>query len=228
MDQSDRCPDCGEQSRDDCSGGYLYVDGKRTREDCPKKAAAYRSMRINRVRKASGIPRLYEDKTFDNYDPADNPAALDIAQEWAADPAGWIFFYGPVGVGKTHLSCAALGEIINSGGSGRYRSQPDIIASAMPGANPRGDAIDRLVEVSCLVIDDLGAARDTGFAFEQTYRLINGRGNDMLPTVIASNWSIKDMAGKGVDWKRIADRIVGMCRSEGQDRFIKMKGLSRR
>ena len=224
------CVDCGCDSLPNCHGGTLYRDGKAGANnrigDCPnmieKRAKARRAASI----KAAGLPRLYDNKTFENFDATDNPHALAKAKAWAADPTGWLYFFGPVGVGKTHLSCAALrGAITGAGRRGVYRSLPDLIAATMPASKPQGDIIGACVKRDCIIIDDLGAERDTAYALEGIYRLINGRVCDDRPTVIASNLSIIDMGRKGSDWIRIADRIAGMC---GPDGVVKFTGESRR
>lgn len=223
----ERCPDCAGEPRDDCRGGILY-DGRKRTGTCPSKVERDRQRRVKRSIEISKIPRLFLTKTFDNYDPSDNPEALGIVKAWALNPVGFVFMCGPVGIGKTHLCCAALKQIIERGSRAHYRTQPDIVASVMPSAMPSRDIVDDTVNYARLVIDDLGAARMTEFALETTYRIINGRYGDMRPTIIASNLTLKEMAGLSLDLKRLAGRIGEMCKLDGGNRYLKMKGRSRR
>ncbi len=228
------CYYCGSDARDDCIDGDLYrihhIPGshKSPREYigvCPNKSAKIRAKRIARNREYSGVPGIYLEKSFNNYDPADNQKALEIVRTWAENPVGFVFLWGPVGVGKTHLICASLLWIIENGGNGKYRSMPSVIASSMPSSNPKTDIIKETIDLPIISIDDLGAGRQTDYVKDCIFRLINERCNEGMPTIIASNWSLLDMASQGVEWKSIADRITGQCRP---DRFVEMKGKTRR
>ena len=223
----ERCPDCGGEYRDDCRGGTLY-DGRKPLGTCPSKTERDRLRRVALSIELSKIPRLFLKKTFDNYDDSDNPEALDAVKAWAAKPVGFVYLCGPVGIGKTHLSCAALQKIIEGGSRAHYRTQPDIVASVMPSAMPSRDIVDDTINFARLVIDDLGAARNTEFALETTYRIINGRYGDMRPTIIASNLTLKEMAGLSLDMKRVSERIGEMCKLDGGQRYLIMKGETRR
>jgi DNA replication protein DnaC len=235
MTNSDKCGLCGRPDRDNCISGNLYEihypppPHAPVREfigQCPNLTEKReREQRAGALARA-GIPRLYAGKNFDNYDPTDNQSAWLHASAWAKHCSRWLYLFGPVGVGKTHLSCAALKEAITLGGRrGVYVSVPDLVASAMPAAKPAEDPVALCIRYDLLVIDDLGAERDTPFAREIIYRLINGRYCDDRPTIIASNWSVGDMARQGIDYKRAADRIAEMC---GPDRVVRLTGESRR
>ena len=65
-----------------------------------------------------------------------------------------------------------------------------------------------------LVLDDLGAERNTPFAMEVVYRVIDDRYTSGKPMVVTTNLTLEQMKkadGLGVDYQRIYDRVLGMC-----------------
>lgn len=211
--------------RDGCDSGYYYFerDGHRTVAECPNKKRNDFQERCRQMLKSAGITESYLKKTLDKFEPTGNE--VDIVKVWADEPKGWIFLYGDVGTGKTHLACAALQVAIMNGLKGYAASAPDVLWEVQPSEGNADQIMKRLMDADILSFDDLGAHRDTAFAMEVIFRILNRRYMAALPTIITSNWTLKDMAKIGIDWKRIADRIVEMTRP---NRILKLKGESRR
>ena len=175
---------------------------------------------------SAGIPGRYLEKTFDQFDSVGNVEAFAIVSEWSRAPAGWIYLHGKVGTGKTHLGCAAISRMIMMGISAMMSSAPDIVWELMP--DRRGDAdglIKTLMEIDVLGMDDIGAQRETPFATECIFRIVNRRYMAGLPTIFTSNWSLRDMARQGADWIRVADRINEMVKP---NRLLELRGGSKR
>lgn len=221
------CEVCKMPRREGCDSGYYYFekDECRTTAECPNKKKKAFQERCQRVLNSAGIPEPYLKKTFDQFEPAGNESVFNTVKSWAENPSGWIFLHGAVGTGKTHLSCAAIQVAIMKGSKGYFASLPDVLWESQPSNNGANELVKRLMEIPLLGLDDLGAHRDTTFAIEVIFRILNRRYMAALPTIITSNWTLKDMANIGIDWKRIADRIVEMTRP---NRILKLKGESRR
>ena len=226
------CPDCGLapiqlQNGHECIDGYIHFEknGRKIAALCPNMK---RKLFLDSCRSAlgdSGITEPYLKKTFEKFDPRDNPAEFEIVKKWSANPSGWLFIYGDVGTGKTHLACAAMQSAIMTGLRGCFASAPDILWEVQPSASQAEQIMKRLMNVEILALDDLGAHRDTPFAVEVLFRILNLRYMAAAPTIITSNWTLKDMADHGIDWKRIADRILEMTKP---DRAIRLIGGSKR
>ena len=214
---------------DGCAGGWFHTerDGSQpgTSVKCSNKKAKEFQDRCRRVLKTAGIPEPYLRKTFEQFEPEGNEDVVEVVKTWSDKPEGWLFLYGQVGTGKTHLLCAALQAVIMNGHIGFVASLPDILWEAQPSNSGAREMVQDLMDTQILGLDDLGAHRDSPFALEVIFRVINKRYMTALPTIITSNLTVRDMAGMNIDWKRIADRIVEMTRP---DRILKLKGESKR
>ena len=73
--------------------------------------------------------------------------------------------------------------------------------------------IDSLVRTPLLILDDLGIERNTPYALEQVYNIINGRSLQGLPTIITTNLSLEDIKNhtESIELKRIYSRVLEMC-----------------
>ncbi len=121
-----------------------------------------------------------------------------------------LLLLGGTGLGKTHLSLAIAGEVIQNGYSVVYGSSQNLInRAAAEQFSYKGDTsvIDSLLGCDLLIIDDLGTEMSTSFSQSCIYNIINTRILKELPTVISTNLSL-DEIGK-VYSPRISSRILG-------------------
>lgn len=73
--------------------------------------------------------------------------------------------------------------------------------------------IDSLVGVELLILDDLGMERDTAYALEQVYNVINARSLKGKPTIMTTNMSIEQLNNEkeSLIYQRIYSRVLEMC-----------------
>lgn len=148
-----------------------------------------------------------------------------------------VYLHGSAGTGKTYIMYALLKNIIltsqevySTQGIYEVRNlfrvvEMPTLAMALKTYTVRDedptDTISLYKDCTYLFIDDLGAEKMTDFLFESFYQIINYRYNQMLPTIITSNYSLKEISEKIND--RIASRIAEMCtviKLEGEDKRI--------
>ena len=203
-------------------------------EDEPGHPEYHRRRRAewNLKRWAAVTPFRYQNAT------CTHPELQAWADKVAADPrtAGFLLLTGSFGTGKTHESYGAFRRIAEAG-LDRYEviaiTAPDMYALMRPGGSERGTEheVKRLKKIPLLLIDDLGTEKVSEFTEEATYRLLNERYNESLPTLITSNLPAdsRDRSGKkqGPDLieklgERIADRLREITR------IVPMDGPSRR
>lgn len=151
------------------------------------------------------------------------------ATAWAEQFAGDRFatksllLLGATGTGKTHYAWSVLRAVAET--STQLRWQMYTAADLYAGLRPRDGedshgVFQRVADAHLLVLDDLGASKWTEWVEEITYRLINHRYEECLPSVFTSNLpptELRDALGG-----RVASRLTEMC-----DRIV-LKGDDRR
>lgn len=123
-----------------------------------------------------------------------------------------LILFGDVGTGKSFYSGCIANEIIN-----RY-AMPVIVTSIprilrqLFDIDDKEGYIRRLVSVPLLVIDDLGAERETDYALEQVYTVIDERYKAEKPLIVTTNLSYEELKNPtDIRYKRIYDRVIEMC-----------------
>lgn len=152
-----------------------------------------------------------------------NPQICSWARQFHADPrhAPSLLLLGPTGTGKTFQAFAALKAAVGVAWptrAGSFRSprwQALTYADLCASMRPRGRDYDTeqvlkgYLDTDLLFIDDLGAGKVSEAVEEVTYRLINGRYNDMRPSIFTSNLSLPDL--KVAIGDRVASRLNETC-----------------
>ena len=115
-----------------------------------------------------------------------------------------LLFYGPTGVGKTHLACAIANQMIREFGVFTYR----LSTIAMP----KHDS-DEIIsytdpdQYTILLLDDLGAEKLTERSLECLQTIIDGRIWNNAKMLITTNYVPEDLSKKfGSEY---GDRLVG-------------------
>ena len=63
-----------------------------------------------------------------------------------------------------------------------------------------------------LILDDLGAERQSDFALEQVFNVVDSRYKSGKPVIITTNLSLQELKNPSdIKYKRIYDRILEMC-----------------
>lgn len=153
---------------------------------------------------------------------ADEPevtAWADLFGESAEVNAPGLLLLGATGVGKTHQAYGALRAIVTAPLRTRTGYRPrsfqaltfaDMCASLRP--HPKTDTesvMKALRTVEILLIDDLAAAKGSDWVEEVTYRVVNGRYEEMKPTIFTTNLTVPQLRDAIGD--RIASRLAENC-----------------
>ena len=194
---------------------------------CAKKQAAAEESdrrkqeeadRIMRLRNAGIVSQTHRNARFDA-DDGRNPAPMRTlrryAERWDAvrrENIG-LLLYGGVGTGKSYgAACIAnylierktpvcmvnLSSVLNS--IGGYQSEE------------KNSFIADLMRYPLLILDDVGMERQTEYAMEQVFNVIDARYRSGMPLIITTNLSLAELKDpKSRDHARIYDRILEMC-----------------
>jgi len=185
--------------------------------------------RVYNLRREGITDQLYLQSTFANDDWRDEKISRlcrKYVDQWESMRQGnhGILFYGSVGTGKTFLAACIANAVIDKGISAKVTSFPRILNELQNSTGiDRQRIIDSLNRYELLVIDDLGAERDTGYSIEQMYNVVDTRYRSGKPLIVTTNLSSEDLSTAPLQYKRIYDRINEMCVIP-----LKMAGESRR
>lgn len=146
---------------------------------------------------------------------ADHPAVVRWARAYIADRsrAGSLLLLGPAGTGKTHQAYGAIRLIAESGRppiAWRAVSAVDLYAALRPRGGVDSEAVfEQYAGLDLLLLDDLGAAKDSAFTEDVTYRLVNHRYERGLPLLVTTNLRAGEV--KKAVGDRTASRLAAMC-----------------
>lgn len=120
-----------------------------------------------------------------------------------------LFLYGETGLGKTHLSLAIAGEVVQKGFGVIYGSAQNLL-DRMERERFKGDedgATEAILNCDLLILDDLGAEFTTQFTVSAVYNIINTRLQKGLPVIVSTNLPLKELEKRYT--RRITSRILG-------------------
>lgn len=174
--------------------------------------------RINRLKEASMMDKKYREVTFDKYEVREeNKKVFEIAKKYVDrfqdmyKKNQGLLLYGPVGTGKS-FTAACIGNYLLD------NAKPVIMTSFVKilqdiWENDReAEYITILNSASLLIVDDLGTERETDYALEKVYNIIDSRVRANKPMIITSNLELNDiMECEDIRKKRIYDRILECC-----------------
>lgn len=158
----------------------------------------------------------YSDKKASSYDvsPREKMAEiLSFCKEYAEDfdrNSPSVLMAGKTGLGKTHLSLAIVGRVIEKGYSVLYNSAQNFFRELQNerfGKSGSSAFENMMLECDLLVIDDLGAEFSTTFTVSALYNIVNTRINTGLPTIISTNLSLTEIENQYSN--RISSRFIG-------------------
>lgn len=171
---------------------------------------------------SSGVGELVKSQTFDSfsldfYEGEDREQMVRIIEglqeyvtEFETGSSKNLILVGATGLGKTHLSTAIAGALIEKGVSVAYETAQNIFTDF---ENERfyryhtEPVTEKYFSSDLLIIDDLGTEAVTSFTVSCLYNIINSRINRGLPIILSTNLSAAEI--RKIYNDRITSRIFG-------------------
>ncbi len=125
--------------------------------------------------------------------------AAKAAYDFAQTPHGWLVLSGTYGVGKTHLAAAIANyQVEHARADVMFVVVPDLLDYLRASFSPQSaQSLDRrfddIKKTPILILDDLGTESATPWAREKLFQLLNYRYDALLPTVITTSKSHKEI-----------------------------------
>lgn len=170
-------------------------------------------MRINQ----SGLSRLIQKNTFQNFKTKEdwqNYIKIN-AYNYVNKLEGWFFIGGQPGCGKTHICTAIVGKLLKDGKSAKYMLWQDDITTIKQVVNDcetYETLMNSFKKSPILYIDDFFKTRTGNTVspadINATFKIVNYRYNENLPTIISSELSIHEISE--ID-EALGSRIMEMC-----------------
>ena len=191
---------------------------RREREQAQRALEKERLIRIQanpeRYLREFHVPRKYLQCSLDNFEGGGNVVqwCREYAQDLVQSCAGNVLLTGGCGTGKTHLAVAILRQAICEGFSGKaiFTTAPELLLNIREAFSEKTTVTEREVvekysDVDLLLLDDLGAEKQSSWSITTLFLIIDRRLREMLPTVITSNLSLDGI--ESVLSKRLASRL---------------------
>jgi DNA replication protein DnaC len=174
--------------------------------------------RIMRLRSVGISSQTFRDASF-AADDGKNPKPMDTLRRYVEK---WedmqrenigLLLYGDVGTGKSYGAACIANRLIEQSIPACMINLSTVLNS-MGGfqSEEKNTYISDLMQYPLLILDDFGMERQTEYALEQVFNVIDARYRSGKPLIITTNLSMAELNNpKSLEHKRIYDRIKEMC-----------------
>ena len=124
-----------------------------------------------------------------------------------------LLIWGDVGTGKSFFAGCIANALLEKGVPVLMTNFSRIL-NTLTGMHfeDRNQFINNLNRYSLLIIDDLGIERNSDFALEQVFNVIDSRYRSKKPLIITTNLTLSELNNAAdIAHKRIYDRILERC-----------------
>ena len=133
-------------------------------------------------------------------------------EEMKANASG-LLIWGDVGTGKSFFAGCIANALLEKGVPVLMTNFSQIL-NTLTGMHfeDRNQFINSLNRYSLLIIDDLGIERNSDFALEQVFNVIDSRYRSGKPLIVTTNLTLDDLRNpEDTAHSRIYDRLISMC-----------------
>lgn len=148
-----------------------------------------------------------------------------------------LLLWGDVGLGKSWAAAAIANYLLAKTIPVVMFSLVQAIKNIESKKMSEAEIISMMNSAQLVIIDDLGAERDSSFAQEKVYSIIDSRYRKKLPMIVTTNITLEQMKAEcDPKFSRIYDRIFENCypmqftgdswrRVEANKRYVEMEAL---
>ena len=156
--------------------------------------------------------------TFEN-DLRYNPKQIDMAKQYVQhweevrNTSTGLILWGNVGTGKSFIAGCIANALLDKGVPVIMTNFARLLNKLTDMyAGDRNEYIDSFKRYPLVIIDDLGIERNSEFAREQVFSIIDSRYRSQLPMIVTTNLSLKKLKHpEDMARARIYDRVLERC-----------------
>ena len=156
--------------------------------------------------------------TFENdlgYNPKQIEMAKRYVQHWAEfrNNSTGLLLWGDVGTGKSFIAGCIANALLDKGVPVLMTNFARLLNKLTDMySGDRNAYIDSFKKYPLMIIDDLGMERDSEFAREQVFSVIDSRYRSQLPMIVTTNLSLEELKDTAdLSKARIYDRVMERC-----------------
>ena len=156
--------------------------------------------------------------TFANdlgYNPEQMAKARNFVENWDSfrRRATGLLLWGDVGTGKSYIAGCIANALLDKGVPVLMTNFARLLNRLTDfQAGDRNAYIDDLNRFQLLIIDDLGVERNSEFAREQVFSVIDSRYRSQLPMIVTTNLTLNELKHpEDLARARIYDRVMERC-----------------
>lgn len=184
-------------------------------EEKAKKDMEY----ISHLKKLSLMDDKFRSSTFETFEKNKyNEKPLKLCKRYAEafdemlKKNQGLVLWGAVGTGKTFAVACIANYLLDRKIPVVMTSLAKIIDVIQNSDNDESGLLSRLEHASLVIFDDLGAERNTSYALEKVYNIIDSRYRSQKPMLFTTNLTLAEMQEEtDIRYARIYDRIFETC-----------------
>jgi DNA replication protein DnaC len=170
----------------------------------------------------AGVPPRFANRRLATFQAVNDGAgrALAVAEAYAGDfrtaraTGRSLILSGDVGTGKTHLALGIAHQVMAIGYTARYTVFQDAVLAVKETYRKESTAteakvIETFVSPDLLVLDEVGVQRGSETEKIILFSIVNGRYNEMKPTIVISNLALEPLK------EFLTDRVMDRLREGG-------------
>lgn len=175
--------------------------------------------KVMRLRKASLMDAKFKGATFDNFSVTkSNERNLKLCKRYATafnamlEKNQGLILWGNVGTGKSFAAACIANYLLDRGVPVIMTSLVKLLELIQGGEEKETDILARLNSTKLVIFDDLGAERNTDYALEKIYNIVDSRYRRQKPMIFTTNLTVAEMQEEtDIRYSRIYDRVFEVC-----------------
>lgn len=178
-----------------------------------------RKQMLEKLRRISLMDERFFNATFDAFkETPENGRNLKLCKRYSEGFPQMVknnqglLMWGNVGTGKSFAAACIANRLMEQGTPIIMTSFVKLLEAFNRDSNYETSFIEQMRFSKLVIFDDLGAERNTDYAIEKVYNVVDARYRSKLPMILTTNLTISEMKEEtDIRYSRIYDRIFECC-----------------